>query len=126
MNNYDYIVKKINENDLLNNTIYWLGTDTQGRSKYGTKDSSWKYIYNYLIYHQIMNNDDLFDKYYNQYTETLDLPDDFDYKNWILNQNGNAYYQFYIETDSKGKITNYGGDINWFPIYEDALNNKGE
>lgn len=124
MTQFDKMIEDINSDNMMSNHIYWFGTDTQGRSKYCAFEENWEEVYDTLLNKNIINDDRLYEEYYNEDTESLELPVDFDYKEFVLSCDGNAYYQYYVETDDKGEIIDEGGDINWFPITEREKKNK--
>ena len=112
MNNYKYLCNKIRIDDLKPNTIYWFGTD--GLFKWASTGKSWKEIYDDLLDHNIIHDDRMIEEYYDEQTEELRLPDNFDYKEYIRAEDGNAYYQAYTLTDNKGNRAETCGDLNWF------------
>lgn len=104
MNLYKRLKHSVEIDDLKPNMIYWFGCDTQQLHYYGYFANSWFELYYLLLEDNLFIIDNTQEN----------LSSDFDYKKYILEQQGNAYYQAYTETDERGNRIKTEGDINWF------------
>ena len=86
--------------DLEANTWYFFGTDTQFRTRYEYSADSLDEIYEELIRDNVIH-DDRWDCWSDCDTELID---------YVLSQDGNAYYQLILNTDSKGNVRYWKGD----------------